>query len=437
MKVPLVYVLVINWNGMQHLQACFDALTASSFPNARFLLIDNASTDGSVAYVRDTYGADPRVEILECAGNLGWAGGNNAGMARALENGADYVFLLNNDTAMAPDAIERLAAAAEADPKVGGLAPKMLMFDQPWLLNSVGLECSLIGSSWDLGIGRLDAPRWNEVKSVIGVCGGAAFYRVEALRKTGLLPEDFEIYLDDLDLSLRIWGAGYEIRTCPGASVRHKFSATMGEGQRARRKYYLNTRNRFRIVTLNFPLVSLLWVIPLFKLGEFRAVARAVLDGEWWRAWAHVKSWCAAIAYGPRALAERYRRRAFEPGRFWPLVKRGRMFFEGVDFPESGWYAEREIDGRKTRPISDRAQCPVGGGELRVRLTNCYPHLGRASVEVSQNGTVLARLDAHDNEEALLAAEAGTLEFVSRHVFAAEDTGETMDIGGWIAVGPA
>jgi len=434
MEPPLVYVLVINWNGMQHLQACFDALIASSFPNARFLLIDNASTDGSVGFVRDTYGTDARVEILECAGNLGWAGGNNAGMEKALENGADYVFLLNNDTAMAPDAIERLVAAAEADPEVGGLAPKMVMFDQPRLLNSVGLECSLIGASWDLGIGRLDAPRWNEVRPVIGICGGAAFYRVAALRKSGLLPEDFEIYLDDLDLSLRIWGAGYKIHTCPGASVRHKFSATMGEGKRARRKYYLNTRNRFRIVMLNFPLVPLLWVIPLYKLGEIRAVARAVLDGEPWRAWAHVKSWGAAVAYGPRALAERWRRRAFEPRRFWSLVRRDRMFFKGVDFPESGWYAEREIEGRKVRPISDRAECPVEGGRLRVCLTNCYPHLGCASVEVSQDGTVLARLEAQHDDEALLAAEAGTLEFVSRHIFTAEDTGETMDIGGWIAV---
>lgn len=434
MKLPLVYVLVINWNGMLHLQACFDSLIASSYSNARFLLIDNASTDGSVPFVRSTYGNDPRVEILECPGNLGWAGGNNAGIEKALENEADYVFLLNNDTATAPDAIERLVAAAVANPEVGGLAPKMLMFDQPRLLNSVGLECSLIGASWDLGIGRLDAPRWSEVKPIIGICGGAAFYRVEALRKTGLLPEDFEIYLDDLDLSLRIWGAGYEIHTCPGACVRHKYSATMGVGKRARRKYYLNTRNRFRILVLNFPLVHLPWVIPVHKLGELRAVARAVLDGELWRAWAHVKSWGAALVYLPRALGRRWGRRAFDPGRFWPLVRRDRMFFQGVDFPESGWYGEREIAGRKVRSISDRAECPVEGGRLRVILTNCCPHLGCASVEVSQNGTVLARLEAQDHDEALLDAAAGTLEFVSRHIFLAEDTGETMDIGGWISV---
>jgi GT2 family glycosyltransferase len=93
---------------------------------------------------------------------------------------------------------------------------------------------------------------------VIGVCGGGAFLRVEALRRTGLLPSDFDIYLDDLDLSLQIWNAGYEVRSCPESRVRHKFGATMGAGKQYRRKYYLNTRNRLYILSRNFP--ALQWL---------------------------------------------------------------------------------------------------------------------------------------------------------------------------------
>ncbi|MCX5771387.1 MAG: glycosyltransferase family 2 protein, partial [Candidatus Hydrogenedentes bacterium] len=174
MRRPLVYVLVINWNGLEHLEECFETLLGGTYGNARFLLIDNGSSDGSVGFVRDRFGGDDRVEVLECGTNLGWAGGNNAGMRRALEAGADYVFLLNNDTATERDAVEKLVEMAESKPAAGALAPKMLMYGCPDILNSVGLECSIIASSWDLGIGRLDGERWNEPRQVIGVCGGAA-----------------------------------------------------------------------------------------------------------------------------------------------------------------------------------------------------------------------------------------------------------------------
>ncbi|HIJ65701.1 MAG TPA: glycosyltransferase family 2 protein, partial [Candidatus Hydrogenedentes bacterium] len=227
MNMPLVHCFVINWNGLEHLEACFEALLAGTYENARFVLIDNASEDGSAEFVQGTYGYDPRLDIVVNASNLGWSAGNNVGLEQALDGGADYVFLLNNDTVVAPDAIERLVEMAAARPEAGALAPKMLLYDSPDIINSVGLECSVIGSTWDLGIGRLDGPHWATPRKVIGVCGGACFLRTSALRKTGLLPTGFGIYLDDLDLCLRLWDAGYEVWNCPDAVVRHKYSATM------------------------------------------------------------------------------------------------------------------------------------------------------------------------------------------------------------------
>jgi hypothetical protein len=313
MNRPLVHVLVINWNGLEHLEECFSSLLASTYPNARFVLIDNGSTDGSAAFVRSRYETDGRVQILELESNLGWSRGNNVGIRQAIAQNADYVLLLNNDTATAPDAIQKLVEMAEGNPRVGAVAPKMLMYDNPDLLNSVGLECSLIASSWDLGIGRLDGPRWNDTRPVIGVCGGAGFFRVATLKEAGLLPEDFEIYLDDLDLCLRIWDAGYEIRSCPDARVRHKFSATMGQGKQYRRKYYLNTRNRLYVILRNYPIRKALPVGLAFVAGEMRATGRALLDGEPWRALAHVRSWAAGVGYVPRAIRHRARRREHPP----------------------------------------------------------------------------------------------------------------------------
>jgi len=436
MPQPLVYVLVINWNGLEHLEDCFRSLIETTYPDARFLLIDNASSDGSVTFVREHFGSDARVEVIECARNLGWSGGNNVGLQRAIDDGADYVFLLNNDTATARDAIAELVAMAEARPETGALAPKMLLFDQPFLLNSLGLECSIIASSWDRGLGRTDGPQWDTPRQVIGVCGGAWFVRVAALRKTGLLPEDFEIYLDDLDLCLRLWDAGYEAWTCPTARVRHKFSATYGHGERARRKYYLSTRNRFRIMLRNFPWPRLIAHAPAVLVGEGRAVGRALLDDEPWRAGMHVRAWLDALAYLPHALVARARRRkaGLDSGRFWPLVRRRPLFCPRVCLPERGWYEEVAIQGRRVRPMSARAWANTPGGRLRVFHVNCYPALGPTEVVLHADGVELACLSTMNADAAVVEAPPGTIEFEARRLFPAEETGEAVDVGGWIGM---
>jgi GT2 family glycosyltransferase len=443
MNSPLVHVLVINWNGIQHLEECFSSLLASTYLNVRFVLIDNGSSDGSVGFVRSKYGADPRVGFLELGENLGWSRGNNVAIHEAIRQHADYVFLLNNDTVTAPDAIQKLVEAAEADPRVGALAPKMLMYDKPDLINSVGLECSVIASSWDLGIGRLDGPRWDEVRPVIGVCGGAGFFRVAALKQAGVLPEDFEIYLDDLDLCLRIWDAGYEIRSCPEARVRHKFSATMGQGRQHHRKYYLNTRNRMYVMLRNFPIRKVFVVGPACVIGEIRAIGRALLDGEPWRAAAHIRAWAAGVGYAPRALRERIRRRLHPPNplqrgndacRFWKLIRTDCMFFHGTAFPSDGWYAPREIRGRMLRPMSARAAVDVEAGRLRLTHANCYPELGQTCIDVFSNSLRVTSLETLDCQECVLEVPDGTLTFQAKRIFEAEKTGENVDLGGWIGI---
>lgn len=436
MQDPLVYVLVINWNGLDHLEECFESLLLSGYGNVRFVLIDNASDDDSVEFVRSRFGDDGRVEILECPTNLGWSGGNNVGLERALEAGADYVFLLNNDTATSPDAIEKLVARAEADPTIGSLAPKILLYDSPELLNSVGLDAALTGSAWDVGVGRLDGPRWNDTQDVIGVCGAAWFVRAEVLRKTGLLPTDFDIYLDDLDLCLRIWNAGYAIRTCPEAVVRHKFSATMGGESQSRRKYYLNTRNRMRVIQRNYPVSRAAEIAWAYGVGECRAIGRALLDGDFWRLWAHVRSWGAGLAYVPSALRERGRRKreGLDECRFWHLLRKDLHFFPGVEFPEEGWYRERMVEGKRIRPMSARACYAHKGGRLRLTQMNCYPELGPLEIQVTLDGDAVATLNTTGWEEMILDLPSGTLEFVAGHIFEAEETGELVDFGGWAGV---
>lgn len=431
MAQPLVHVLVINWNGLEHLQDCFASLLLDPYENVRYVLVDNGSDDGSAAFVRDTFGADPRVEVLELHENLGWSGGNNRGMERALEAGAEYVFLLNNDIAADNPCVSRLVEVAEAHPEAGCLAPRLLMFDAPEIVNSVGLACSVIGGCWDIGLGRLDGPKWRRRDEVIGACGGAAFYRTASLRKSGLLPREFGIYLDDLDLSLRTWNAGYSVLSCPEVALRHKFSATMGTGDRMRSKYFLNVRNRAYVMARNYPMRDLVRYVPDYVIGECRAVGRAVLDGEYWKLATHAQADAAALAYLP-AGRRAYGRHGAERPAFRRLLKERPLFFPGAEFPVKGWYAERKHGAHRVRPISRDAEWDSPGGPLRVTLHSCYPRLGPAQVDVSQQGKLLASLDSETAPTASVSTAPGTVRFEAKRIFDADDTGERADFGGWL-----
>ena len=439
MNKPLLHVLIINWNGCEHLEACFGTLLAGTYPNVRYILVDNASNDDSVAYVEERFGDDSRVEILVCPSNLGWSGGNNYAIKASMAAGADYVFLLNNDTACAVDTMDKVVAMAEVRPEVGALAPKMLLFDHPDVLNSVGLDCSVIGGAWDRGIGRLDGSRWSNPEPVVGACGGACLFRTKVLEKTGLLPEGFDIYLDDLDLCLRIWDAGYEVWSCPEAVVRHKFSATYGEGRAARRKYYLNTRNRFWVVLRNFPIAQFPRILIALCVGELRALGRAVLDGMFWRVAVHLRAWCAAVAYLPNAMGERQRRRrsGLRIGQFWRHVRTTPLFSPGIEIPERGWYSERNVKGITARPISSHAWQEVEAGLYRLVSVNPYPELGESEIEVSMAGKILATLSTMDQSEVIVAVEGGRLALKSRFIFDADCTGELSDYGGWVSIFPS
>lgn len=439
MPQPLLHVLIINWNGREHLHECYESLLKSSYENLRFILVDNGSSDDSVEFVRSTFGSDERVEILECGENLGWSGGNNVGMQYAMDKGADYLLLLNNDTTTDPRALEHMVAMAEANESIGALSAKLLLYDSPEILNSVALEATANGASWDRGIGRLDGDNWQESGPIIGACGAALFIRVDALKKTGLLPTDFDIYLDDLDLCLRIWNAGYEIRTCPNARIHHKFSATMGSGKNARKKYYLNTRNRARVILRNYPLAKAPIIVSNFIVGECRAVGRAILDREPWRVWAHVRAWITGAAYLPASIRERLRRRAtgIATCRFWHLVRCDLQFFPGAELPVDGWYEEREIRGHTLRPISRVAHYEHAGGKLRLNFVNCYPRVGDLHVQINQNGLTLATCITSDQKEMLIEPEPGQITLEALNVFKAEDTGEKNDFGGWVRVQPA
>lgn len=429
---PLVHVLVINWNGMDHLRACYDSLLESTYTNARFILLDNNSEDSSVSFVQEIYGDDSRVSIIEFDTNLGWSGANNRGMEAALEANADFVLLLNNDTRVEPDFLDHLVDLAESDSSIGALSPRILMYDEPQIINSIGLEVSVIGAGWDTAIGRVDDSRWDTQDPILGVCGAAMFLRCETLRKTGLLPEEFGIYLDDLDLSLRIWQAGVEIRRCYDSVVFHKFSATMGESKSAKNKYYLNTRNRSRIMLRHFIALRPFYVSTRFIVGEIRAVGRGLLNGELWKIPVHVRTWIDLLRYiGPgQEFRSSQQSMSSADAIIWSMVDKERLFFPGVQFPKDGWYDAVNLGGKMWRPMARHAQYQHAGGNLSIELHVETP----APVTIRDENDSTLTLSPSDSGTTVLELATGEIMLEAHGLITSDDDGQLKDIGAWIRI---
>jgi len=190
-----VYVLILNYNGREHLEYCLPSVLETEYPETHLILIDNGSTDSSVTFARTNY---PQIEIVENGRNLGFAAGNNVGIRCALEHGADYVVLLNNDMRVDPRWLTHAVAVAEADPLIG-----VVGFD------TVG-EYRL-NADPDLAQFKERQAAWQklDVAETEHVAGCALFLRADLLRDVGLLDERFFAYGEEDDLQKRARRAGY------------------------------------------------------------------------------------------------------------------------------------------------------------------------------------------------------------------------------------
>lgn len=223
---PLVYIVVLTWNGKQDTAECLQSLQRLSYPNARVLLVDNASTDGTVEAVRSHF---PNVEILVNETNLRFAGGNNVGIKRALANNADYVLLLNNDTIVEPNFLTHLVRAAEGDDSVGMTAPKIYYFHQSRLIWFAGGKIEW-WKGWisHIGIREVDRGQYDSIREVDYLTGCCMLVKRKVIEQIGLLDECYFIYGEDADWCIRATRAGYKLLYVPSAVIWHKLSVSAG-----------------------------------------------------------------------------------------------------------------------------------------------------------------------------------------------------------------
>jgi GT2 family glycosyltransferase len=243
--VNLVAV-VLNWNGGD------DTLAAlASLDGVETICVDNGSEDGSPDAIAARF---PGVELIRTGVNLGFAGGNNVGIRRALARGADWVLLLNNDAVADPDLSAALAAAAVERPDAGVLACKVFFAEPRDVLMYAGGRVNLRLGYWGRqdGFGQRDDGRFDALRDVDRATGAAMAVSRAAIERAGLLDESLFAYAEDTDWCLRIREAGFGVVFVPDAKVRHIGSASTG-GMRSPTSIYYDTRNMIAVAERHDP----------------------------------------------------------------------------------------------------------------------------------------------------------------------------------------
>jgi GT2 family glycosyltransferase len=283
---PKVVVILLNWNNAHFTAPCIQSLEKSNYSNMHVLVVDNGSEDGSPEALRNDF---PDVTLIRNGQNLGFAAGNNVGVRAALEMGAEYVLILNNDTELDPGLIRELVSVCEADSSIGISTPKMYFMNPPNLIWFAGSTVNLwTGSSNHIGYGEIDHGQFETVTEPGFATGCCFLIRADLLRRLGGFEESFFIYLEDVDFSVRCRKVGYRIVFSPRAKLWHKESGTMAKnahGGPTRRQtplqHYLKARNGIFVVRRHASVTQKIISYPICALRVSKRLLERLLERDW------------------------------------------------------------------------------------------------------------------------------------------------------------
>ena len=248
MTLPDAAVIVINFNGLRFLRELFTSIQAQTLEPKEVLLVDNASSDGSVDFIKENY---PDTRIIRLPRNLGFAAAANAGLKAS---GCEASALVNTDIRLDKDWLLHLVTALASDEKTGAVAAKIMLYDNPRLLNGVGGGMNRLGYTWDIGMYEEDKGQYDTPAEVIFAPASAAMFRKSAVIGSGGFDESFFMYHEDVDLGWRMWLLGYRIITCPRAMALHHFGGSTRESRSMLWRELLGERNDMTSLLKNYEL---------------------------------------------------------------------------------------------------------------------------------------------------------------------------------------
>jgi hypothetical protein len=284
-KLPSVIVLVLNWNRCEDTLRCLESLRRMTYPNFRLLLVDNGSSDGTLAAVAARL---PDVERIANAENLGFAAGCNVGLRHALARGADFVFIANNDTTVAPDLLDEVITAA-VPPDVGMVAPLVYYEADPRRIWSAGAGRNPLTLEMSGNLrGQMDTDAWPEVVEREYLVGCGLLLKRQLMERIGLFDPRFFMYYEDLDLCLRARAAGFRVLLAPRAHMWHRVAVSSG-GADAPGERYWAARSSVQFFRKHVRGLCWLIVVPYRTGSAVKTVLRLLSRGKWEAARAYLR----------------------------------------------------------------------------------------------------------------------------------------------------
>lgn len=271
MPIPIISVIIVNYNGAACLNDCLRSLSSQTFTDFEVIVVDNGSTDNSREVIKTAFSW---VKVIPLSENTGFAKGNNIGIE---ESSSKYVATLNNDTIADKNWLRALYEAAESDPSIGMVASKILLGKENRQIDSAGMLIYPDGMSRQRGRGEKDSGQFDLEVDVLFPSACAALYRRDMLEETGLFDEDFFLYCEDADLGLRARLRGWRAVFSPKAVVSHLYSQT--GGRYSLLKAYHVERNRIWVLLKNFPLDYIV-AFPFYTFWRYIIQAFGVLTGR-------------------------------------------------------------------------------------------------------------------------------------------------------------
>ena len=278
-----VTIIIPNYNGKHFMEPCLESLTHQTCSDFRILVVDNASTDGTLAYMEENY---PEIEVIALDQNYGFSKAVNIGIQNST---TPYVLLLNNDTTVDSHFVEEMVKAIKSSKRIFSVSSKMIQMYHPELIDSAGDLYTLVGWGICRGTGR-PVSNYTRQDDIFTACAGAAIYRRSVFKKIGYFDENHFAYLEDIDVGYRAKIYGYRNIYCPTALVYHVGSGTSGSKYNsfkvklsARNNIYLNYKNMpvFQLLINLFPLTAGYLVKYLFfiKIGFGKDYKEGILEG--------------------------------------------------------------------------------------------------------------------------------------------------------------
>jgi GT2 family glycosyltransferase len=260
---PEVTVVVLNYNGRKHLHKCLDSIFQMNYPRFKVVVVDNASNDGSIFYVKQKF---PKAKTVEYRRNHGFAKAYNMVLE---EIESDFIVLLNNDVEVERDWLNKLMPYITDDDEISAVTPKMLFMQNTNAINAAGGKCDIYGSGWNRGNGEIDYGQYERVEEVFYANCGAIVIRKNAWKDVGSFDERYFLYGEDLDWCWRARLKGYRIFYVPHSRIYHEWRASHGP------MIPLLERNWLTTAIKNYDSETLLKLAP--KLVALKAVVGAWL----------------------------------------------------------------------------------------------------------------------------------------------------------------